>query len=195
MRGLRTAAFGLIAAAAHPALAANTSVYTTYNIDKCPKLDVDNTDQGDSGSWLCKGYAGLKIYFAEGDLRSLLAFGKTPQKHCATHQTFNGFNSVDAKVEWRLDKGKAIATIQRWKVSYDSGDSSKMKSWLVVTKLQADDSCNMAIVEGAYPNANAKARELADQMSPTFTCKKGEEKILALQKTLISEVASSGCEH
>ena len=193
MKGLRTAASVLIIAATHPAFAANTSVYTTYNIDKCPKLDAGNTDQGDSGSWLCKGYAGLNVYFAEGDLRSFLAFGKSPKNHCATHETFSGFNSVNATVEWRLVNGKPIATIQRWQVSYDPEDSSKIKSWLVVTKLEANNSCHMALIEGAYPDANVKARELADQMAPTFTCKKGEEKILALQKTLVSDVASSGC--
>ena len=193
MNGLRTAAFVLMAAAAHPASAANTSVYTTYNIDKCPKLDAGNADQGDSGSWLCKGYARLKIYFAEGDLRSFLAFGKSPKDHCAAHQTFGGFNSVHSAVEWRLAKGKPIAAIQRWNVAYDPEDSSKIKSWLVVTKLEANDSCHMAIVEGAYPNANAKARELADQMAPIFICEKGEQKILALAATKISDIDSRGC--
>ncbi len=193
MRALPTLGLALTVAAANPAWAANTSVYTPYNLDKCLKLDKGNAEQGDSGSWLCKGYAGLKIYFAEGDLRSFLAFGKSPQKQCATHQTFNGFNSVNATVEWRMDKGKPIAAIQRWRVSYDSEDSSKIKTYLVVTKIEANDSCHLALIEGAYPNANAKARDVADQLAPAFTCAKGEEKIFAVHDTKVNDVASSGC--
>lgn len=179
--------------AALPAFGANSSVYSHYDLAKCPKLDVGNAAQGDSGSWLCKGYGGFNIYFAEGDLRSFLAFGKTPKNHCAAHQSFSGFNGVNTTVEWRLSKGKPLAAIQRWQVSYDPEDSTKIKSWLVVTKLEANNSCHLALVEGAYPNANAKARELADQMAPTFTCEKSEEKILALPPTKILDIANSGC--
>ena len=191
--GLRSIIIILAVTAAVPALAANSSVYSHYDLAKCPKLDVGNAAQGDSGSWLCKGYAGFNIYFAEGDLRSFLAFGKAPKNHCAAHQSFSGFNSVNTTVEWRLSKGHPLAAIQRWQVSYDPEDSTKIKSWLVVTKLEADNSCHMALIEGAYPNANAKARELADQLAPTFTCEKGEEKILAFPTTNTANIASSGC--
>ena len=46
--------------------------------------------------------------------------------------------------------------------------------WLVVTRIEAGNSCHMAVVEGAFPNANIKARELeqrlfkCDQLTPRF---------------------------
>ena len=127
-------------------------------------------------------------------MRSLVAIGKDPKGHCAASQTFGGFNSVTPKIEWRLAKEKVVATIQRWSVSYDSEDSSKTKTWLVVTKLEPDNSCHMAYVEGAYPNANAKARELADTMSAGFSCKGGVIKVIANAPADASNLASGGCQ-
>ena len=173
------------------ALAANTSGYTTFNLKKCNVLQAAAPEEEFSGSYLCHGHEGYKIYFAEGDLRSFLAFGKSPKDHCATHQTFSGFNSVDSTVEWRLNRGKPIATIQRWRVSYDPDNAEKIKSWLVVTMLEPHNSCWMARIEGALPNANAKARELADQMSPTFNCTHGHEKILTLSSSDLSQADSA----
>jgi hypothetical protein len=178
------------------AFAANTSVYTKYNLDKCPKLDVGNTEEGDSGSWLCKGYGNLKIYFAEGDLRDMVAFGKSPKDHCAAHQTFSGFNSVKSTIEWRLNKGKPIAAIQRWTVSFDLEDSAKTKTWLVVTRIESGNSCHMAVVEGALTNANIKAREIADSLAEKFECGVSSQTAITLPTTdkAQANIADDSCE-
>ena len=178
------------------ALAANTSVYTKYDIAKCPKLDVGNTDQGDSGSWLCNGFGNLKIYFAEGDLRDFVAFGKSPKLHCAAEQTFSGFNSVNNTIEWRLNKGKPIAAIQRWTVSYDPEDSAKTKTWLVVTRIESGNSCHMAVVEGAFPNANIKAREIADSLAEKFECGVSGQTVVTRTMTdkAQANIADDSCE-
>jgi hypothetical protein len=165
------------------ALAANNSVYTKFDIAKCPRLDAGNADEGESGSWLCKGYGNLEIYFAEGDLRSLVAFGKSPKRHCAAQQSFGGFNSVSSTIEWRLNKGKPIAAIQRWTVSYDPDDSAKTKTWLVVTRIESGNSCHMAVVEGAFPNANVKAREIADTLAEKFECGSSKQTAVTLPTT------------
>ncbi len=178
------------------ALGANSSVYTKYDIAKCPKLDVGNTDEGDSGSWLCKGYGNLKIYFAEGDLRQFVAFGKSPKQHCAAEQTFSGFNSANNTIEWRLNKGKPFAAIQRWTVSYDPADSAKTKTWLVVTRLESNNSCHMAVVEGAFPNANLKAREIADTLAEKFECGVSGQTAITLPTTdkKQTDIADDNCE-
>ena len=178
------------------AFAANTSVYTKYNLDKCPKLDVGNADEGDSGSWLCKGYGNLKIYFAEGDLRQFVAFGKSPKQHCAAEQTFSGFNSANNTIEWRLNKGNAIAAIQRWTVSFDPEDSAKTKTWLVVTRIEPGNSCHMAVVEGAFPNANIKAREIADSLAEKFEFGVSSQTAITLPTTdkAQANIADDSCE-
>ena len=91
----------LLLVSANFAQAANTSVYTSFDIKKCKVLRAAVPDEEDGGSYLCPGYKNLKIYFAEGDLRTLIAFGKSPDKHCASEQTFPQFNSVDATIEFR----------------------------------------------------------------------------------------------
>jgi hypothetical protein len=181
---------------ASQALAANTSVYTKFDIAKCTKLDVGSIDEGDGGSWLCDGYGGLKIYFAEGDLREFVGIGKSPKKTCAAEQTFGGFNSVNTTVEWRLKKGNPIATIQRWTVSYDPEDSAKTKTWLVVTRIERNNSCHMAAVEGSVANANIKAREITDQSAEKFECGVSAQTAVTLPTTdkAQANIADDNCE-
>jgi hypothetical protein len=145
-----------------------TSQYTKYNIDKCEKRFGTPGDE-ESVFFMCPGLKAIKVYFAEGDLRTLIAYGKNPETHCAAKQTFGGFNTATPTIEWRIVNGKAFAAIQRWTVS-DFDDSSKTKTWLGVTKLEGNNSCRVAIVEGSLPGANAKARKAADQLARTFNC-------------------------
>jgi hypothetical protein len=182
---------------ASPALAGNDSAYSDLDLSKCTQLTPETSgEEGESSGILeCKGYKGFPVTFAEGDLRSFVAFGKSGQDHCAFRQTFGGFNSTGEKVEWRLKDGTPIATILRWKVSYDSVDATKLKSWLVVTKLEDNQSCHMAYIEGGYPNANEKARELADSQASSFSCKNSNTIFIANPGTETSGIASDGgCE-
>jgi hypothetical protein len=157
---------------ATPCLAANTSVYTDFDISKCLEIDPPNEDQNDGGSVLCDGYGGLKVFWAGGDDRDYLAYGSNPEQHCSRWQTFGGFNSANEKIEWRLKQGKPIAVIHRWTVAHDENNDGVLqnKTWLAVTKLEAANSCRMADVEGALPGANEKARILADTMTASFKC-------------------------
>jgi hypothetical protein len=152
-----------------------SSAYTTYNLDKCKRISA--AEEQSSGEYICKGYHGNDIYWAEGDLRTSIAYGKNPKNHCSVRQGFAGFNSVDSTVEWRLENGKPFAAIQRWRVSYDPDDAEKVKTWLAVTRLEKGNSCRVALIEGAVPNANEKAREAADKLSRTFNCKTDKAKV------------------
>jgi hypothetical protein len=135
------------------------------------------------------------VTFVEDDLRSVVAFGRDGRNHCAMHQTFSGFNSVGKRIEWRLKDGKPIAAILRWKVSYDSEDSTKTRDWLVVTKVEDRQSCHVGYVEGSYPDANAKARWLADTAAEVFSCKVGKTIFFASPGTSTDGIApEGGCE-
>jgi hypothetical protein len=188
--------FSLIIAS--PVHAGFDSAYSDLNLDdksKCKLVTpVEEGDEGmSSGGYECKGYKNYKVSFAEGDLRSFVSFGKDFTNHCATTQTFSGFNSVGKTVEWRLKDGAPIATILRWTVSYDPVDSTKLKSWLVVTKLEDGNACHMAYVEGGFPKANEKARALADSAANTFSCKTDVAKTFANPGTVTDNLASNGC--
>ena len=184
---------------ATPALAGFDSVYTDLNFnDKKNCVNVSPApvegEPNDSAAFECGGYSNYVVTFAEGDLRSFVSFGTESGDHCAARQTFGGFNSVGNKIEWRLKDGKPSATILRWSVSYDPEDSNKQKSWLVVTKLEENDSCHMGYVEGGYPKANEKARWFVDTAAETFSCKTGKPTFFANVGTATDGIAAnSGC--
>jgi hypothetical protein len=183
------------------AFAGNDSAYSDLDLENkslCTLVTpVENGDEAmSSGGYECKGYGDYVVSFAEGDLRSFVSFGKSTTDHCASTQTFGGFNSVGKKVEWRLKDGKPIATILRWSVSYDPEDSAKQKTWLVVTKLEDNNSCHMGYIEGGYPQANEKARWLADTAAEGFSCKSSKTIFVANAGTTTDGIASEGgCEN
>lgn len=155
-----------------------TSVYTKFDSKTCKVLDPGNPDEEWGGSSLCAGYKDLKVYFASGDLRDLVAYGKSPGKHCAATQTFGPFNSMQDTIEWRLDGGKPFAVIQRFMVS-DPEDSEKTSSWLAVTKLEDNNSCRVGAVQGSMKDANAVARKLADEKARNFNCETDEASVVS----------------
>jgi hypothetical protein len=180
-----------------PAFAGFDSAYSDFVPETCKQIAPGAAEgEGEfSPTYECKGYKGAAVTFAEDDLRSVVAYGKNGRNHCAFHQTFSGFNSVGNKVEWRLKDGKAIATILRWKVSYDPEDSSKTKDWLVVTKVEDGQSCQIGYVEGSYRQANEKARWLADTAAEAFSCEVGKTIFFASSGTSTDGIAPEGaCE-
>lgn len=164
-----------------------TSAYTKYNLDKCKR--VSSSVEESFGSFTCKGYAGIEFYFAEGDLRTFMAYGANGFEHCSAQQTFGHFNSIFPTVEWRLDDSKPFAAIQRWIVS-DLDDASKTTSWLGVTKIEKANSCRVAIVMGSLPHANDKAREVADAMARSFDCQKDKAVVISAEPMQAEELMS-----
>lgn len=156
-----------------------SSTYTDYDLDRCAQVEKPKPEEEFGGSLLCKGLGGLKVFFTEGDLRQSVSFGRAPRTHCAARQSFGGFNTALPKIEWRLRDGKPFAVIQRWSVSYDPEDADKQKTWLVVTKLEDNDSCRAAVVEGALPKANQQARDAADHLTPGFDCARDVPKVIS----------------
>ena len=194
MRSVLIIAASLIAS---PAFAGYDSAYTDFNPESCKQVAPGAAEgEGEfSPTYECGGYKVLAVTFVEDDLRSFVAFGPDGRNHCSFHQTFSGFNSVGNRIEWRLKDGKPIATILRWKVSYDPEDGTKTKDWLVVTKLSDGESCQMGYVEGSYPKANEKARWLADTAAEVFSCPSGQTIFFANPGTAVDGIATAGgCE-
>ena len=155
-----------------PAMAwagSNTSVYTSTDLKHCTQIEKPDGFVFE-GAWRCKGLGGYDVFISAADSREMAAFGKRLANNCAGLKTFSGFNSTGGTVEWRLKEGKPIAAILRWTVSIDPEDSSKHATWLVVNKLEKNDSCHMHYVSGSYPKANEQARKAADDLAEGFAC-------------------------
>ena len=111
---------------------------------------------------------GYDIAIAVDDERNQVGFGRRPTHSCAFRKTFGRFNTALSPVEWRLKDGRPIAAIQRWRVVTD--DDGNSVTWLVVTALKGSDACHIHYVAGSYPNANAAARQAADDIADDFDC-------------------------
>lgn len=164
-----------------------TSVYSSLSEQECRRLSLD--EESETISRLCKGVAGLDVYWAEGDLRTFMAYGKAPQTHCSAQQTFGAFNHVGKTIEWRLEDGKPFAVIHRWHVS-QGGDGSVYKSWLGVTRIEEGNSCRVAVVEGSLPDANRRARDIADSFARSFNCRADTAQVIASGSRSVDELMS-----
>jgi hypothetical protein len=179
--------FALFLATSFASAGEITSAYTKYNLDTCKRISFSVEES--FGSATCKGYAGFEIYWAEGDLRTFMAYGANGFEHCSAQQTFGHFNSIVPTVEWRIENGKPFAAIQRWLVS-DLDDASKTTSWLGVTKIEKANSCRVAIVMGSLLHANDKAREVADTLARGFDCQKDKAVIISAEPMQAEELMS-----
>jgi hypothetical protein len=148
------------------AQAANSSVYTSFDLDACTQT-APADDTVFEGSWRCKGIAGYDVFQAGEDARGYAGFGKDEAGNCASRKTFYPFNTPLSPIEWRMAAGKPLAAIERWSTTDGEGVRA---SWLVVSALKDGMSCHMHYVAGSFPDANEAARKAADERAPGFDC-------------------------
>lgn len=163
--------------AAGPAQAANDSVFTDLDIEKCPVTqrwvpDSDPKADPEPTQWRCKGYGGWNVFVGEGDLRAGIRYARERRIEGGLH-TFPKFSLTGPKVEWRgpVKGGKVVpvAAIVRFLWSVDG----RKGSVLSVARLGRgeDDTCVFAYVDAvANPNANALAQKAADERAANARC-------------------------
>jgi hypothetical protein len=167
-----------------------TSVYSDLDLKTCKALQLYTGDEGEGGEWECKGIKGYDVMFWEGDLRGNIAFGPLARSQCSSAQSFGAFNSPGAKIEWRMENGKPIATILRWFTDNGSGEANAKQNWLAVTKLNGKDACRMALIDTKYPNANTLAQAKADGKAHTFNCEKDMPDVISQRALAANEIIS-----
>lgn len=193
IRILRVAIMALAIAALPKAILANDSVYTDLDLDNCQTLAEDPMGV----SLKCKGYRGEPVYFKEGDLRQSVFYGRVDQELIdGGFESFAAFNHVNTKVEWRLgDDGKPFAAILRWFIDNPGPDGGSTRESrgeiLVVSRVGTADyggSCMVALVDAkANPDANALARQMADDTASDFACGMQEPEWAGKRGDLVSD--------
>lgn len=138
-----------------------TSIYTSTRAESCRTIE-SNPDEGGSYEGECRGVAGYKLRLMEGDLRQALDVITPGKKRFELIKwgMFGGFSVIGDKAEWRMKGGVPVALIARYSVA-NTEDSTKSKSYLIVSKIGAKSSCVTDIVD-PMAKQNEKARELAD---------------------------------
>lgn len=156
-----------------------TSHYTDLPFDEpCATLETDPL----GGVFMCAGYSGYGVLIAESDLRSSVFFGHVGEWYPeGAWESFESFNSINEKIEWRLMDGVPFATILRWTVSFDGSDEANEEdkgSVLVISKVGqpgVGEACIVGYVDArANENANELAREVADSVTVDFQCRVDE---------------------
>lgn len=164
-------ALALLMAGFGPAAAEVSSAYTRLDLDKGCKLVASNPNEGGSAEWSCRGYKGMNVRVAEGDLRYFVSYGPNAGNQRAANQTLGPFNTIHHTLEWRVEKQDGqwvpFATILRY---FWESDGRKGQT-LVVTRLDGDEACHVAHIKAdGNPNANVEARRAADTLARTFDC-------------------------
>ncbi|KQW28029.1 hypothetical protein ASE36_16380 [Rhizobium sp. Root274] len=172
---------------------ANDSVYTDLDFDKCQTLAEDQMGV----SLKCRGYRGEPVYFKEGDLRQSVFYGWVDKELVdGAFESFSAFNHINTTIEWRLnDAGEPFAAILRWFIDNPGPDGGSTKASrgeiLVVSRVGTSDyggSCMVALVDAkANPDANVKARQMADDTAPDFACGMQEPEWVGKRGDLVSE--------
>lgn len=155
-----------------PQASGNSSAYTPLDLDACSASPPDPDDPLQSASWWCDGYGGIPVYVSDSDLRTFVSYGHGAPDEAAAHATLPGFNHVGKTVEWRLGlDGRPFATILRWFVA-PGEDGGREGQTLVITRLGGPGLvCHIGYIDALVnPDANALAREVADNGARTFDC-------------------------
>lgn len=145
----------------------NNSVYTSLEAKRCRTIKSSDAEAGDYEA-RCRGAAGYSLLVTEGDLRQNITV-VTPKgaKHSLDlwQVVSGGFSTVGPRAEWRMAKlnGKLtpVALIIRYNANEDPEQSTKVTSYLAVSKITADEICVTDKISPG-PKANAAARRAAD---------------------------------
>ena len=154
----------LIGVFAADSAAAADSAYTKFDWEKCRK-----TAEGDDVVMRrCNGPDGIVVDINNGADAAFVSFG---EKGARVETQLGELYFPKETVEWRKAAGKPFAAILRYDIGKAIG--GPFRSALVVYKLEGKtSSCVVAIVDGGKPGANERARAVADEATPKFTCDK-----------------------
>ena len=155
---------GLAAAAPAPAPAQTlTSAYTMLDLDRCRTLEV--VPEGESVRRRCPGLGAIPLFVNAGDGRFDVDAGVDNDQW----ESLGAFNEIGPRIEWRRSNGRPFAIIYRLRLT--SPEQPPGSSLIVETiGRRGAPGCQIAAVDGSLPDANARARVIADRQARTHRC-------------------------
>jgi hypothetical protein len=142
--------------------AANDSVYTDLDLDRCRLVEF--IEEGESARWECPGHASIPLLVGSGDGRFDVDAGVENEEW----ETLPPFNNPGPRVEWRMDGRVPIAIIFRLISAVPEHPQAAL---FVETIGRADaPGCTVAVIDARRPDANVRARDIADRRAATFRC-------------------------
>lgn len=160
------AALGCLAAlSAAPAAAQSIgSAYTIADLERCRILEL--IEEGGSVTRRCPGLGRVQLFVNEGDGR----FDVDAGIDNGQWESLPGLNEIGGRIEWRLRAGRPFAIIYRLRST--ATDQPPGSSLIVETiGRPGAPGCQIATIDGALPDANARARAIADRQARTHRCR------------------------
>ncbi|TPM28735.1 hypothetical protein [Mesorhizobium sp. B2-3-4] len=164
-----------------------SSAYTDLDSKKdCVTYAQAQEGDGDWADLACSGYRGYPVLIGYDDARESLFYGFPPGGDMTSAwESFSGFNSSAAKVEWRIetsgDKAVPFAVIHRRSISNPEDGTSQTEVLLVakVAQMDAREGCTVGLVLATgNPAANDQARKIADEKAKSFVCGKDKRMVI-----------------
>lgn len=145
---------------------AASSVYTELNLDRCRTLEL--IEEGESVRWRCPGLGAIPLLVNAGDGRFDVDAGVDNE----VWESLDAFNAPGPRIEWRQAGGRSFAIIYRLRLT---SPEQPPGSALIVETIgrRGAPGCQVASVDGALPDANARARAIADRRARTHRCPAG----------------------
>ena len=143
---------------------APTSAYTTLNLDACEIVSVAHAGEGDWVNRRCPGRGGITLFVSEDDARFDVDAGVDNGEWESASQ----LHELGPQLEWRIERGRPFALIYRYIIAEAMPGG---RSMLAVESIgrSGRPGCLIALIN-ATPNANARARQIADSRARTFRC-------------------------
>ncbi|MBK9575585.1 MAG: hypothetical protein IPO40_00775 [Fibrobacteres bacterium] len=159
----------LLAGLALTAQAGITSSYTNMETDCGDAIDESSVPAGTDIPQKCKGPGGYRVnetYAVFGSFRHITRASDDAMIAPNLSPDDCPIPAFGKMVEWRLRNGKPFAVIQRascysMEDAGVGGRGKQLGEWLVVQELQGAKRKQQ--VDASKPNANIKAREIADK--------------------------------
>jgi hypothetical protein len=149
-----------------------TSVYTNLNLSRCRV--TESHPEGPDTQWRCPGYSGIPLFAASSDDRFFLDAGAQGDPSV----TSSAFSSpAGERVEWRVRGGRPFALIYGLTVSGSADGDHRVLAVKTVGRA-GRRPCLVAWVDGAQPDANARARQEADRRAAAFRCGRDRPRLI-----------------
>ena len=150
------------------------SQYTSIAEKDCRTLDSDNIGSIQE----CKPYRNIRVKVLEGDIRQSITLIRDKKEYDLNFWSTvtYAFSSLGSKIEWRYpidNPKKPIGMIVRLHANENREDEQKTISYLVVSKITANQIC---VVGKVFPQANQNvlARRMLEQ-STKMPCMRKDE--------------------
>ncbi len=156
--------------------AAFTSAYTDLNTCKILTSSENDPDaEIDYFTSVCPGREGFDVRIDGGDLRSWVSLATKNTDTLVAENISFAFaegqfpNVAGSMLEWRYKNGKLTALIVRMSGQDPDDYNNELVNLAVIRidKAQPDKACVVGLVNAKKPNANLKARAIADGGSTT----------------------------